>query len=505
MKKKAVFITNIPSPYRVDFFSYMQKNFPEYEFHIIFSGAGMENRKWSVEMEEIEHYHFLKSKTIIIRKRFDDRYVFIPVGVEKTLNEIAPDVVFAMEYNPTILRAVHWCRKKKIPFISWTDGTLNSEKNIGKVQRLSRSYIIKRAAAFIASSTASREAQIAYGADEKKCFISYLTVDIQKYLYEKPQKTTQNEGLQLLYVGSLIQRKGLDLLLPALAKTPQNIRLWIVGEEYNPTILRAVHWCRKKKIPFISWTDGTLNSEKNIGKVQRLSRSYIIKRAAAFIASSTASREAQIAYGADEKKCFISYLTVDIQKYLYEKPQKTTQNEGLQLLYVGSLIQRKGLDLLLPALAKTPQNIRLWIVGEGQEKDLLQKQCTELKISDRVEFLGYQEGEPLQKLYRTADAFVLPTREDCFGLVLLEAMCASLPIISSKYADGARDLVSDGENGYIIDPEDVDGFAEAIQKAAAGDMASVMGKKSYEKAHEFSFEQVSKGCIAALSYVLSQK
>ena len=116
MKKKAVFITNIPSPYRVDFFSYMQKNFPEYEFHIIFSGAGMENRKWSVEMEEIEHYHFLKSKTVIIRKRFDDRYVFIPVGVEKTLNEIAPDVVFAMEYNPTILRAVHWCRKKKIPF-----------------------------------------------------------------------------------------------------------------------------------------------------------------------------------------------------------------------------------------------------------------------------------------------------------------------------------------------------------------------------------------------------
>ena len=51
----------------------------------------------------------------------------------------------------------------------------------------------------------------------------------------------------------------------------------------------------------------------------------------------------------------------------------------------------------------------------------------------------------------------------------------------------------------------MDGFAEAIQKAAAGDMASVMGKKSYEKAHEFSFEQVSKGCIAALSYVLSQK
>ena len=119
--------------------------------------------------------------------------------------------------------------------------------------------------------------------------------------------------------------------------------------------------------------------------------------------------------------------------------------------------------------------------------------------------MGYQEGEPLQKLYRTADAFVLPTREDCFGLVLLEAMCASLPIISSKYADGAFDLVEDGRNGYIIDPENTDEFAETIKKVSAGDTASAMGKRSYEKAHEFSFEQVSKGCIEALSYVLMQK
>ena len=51
---KAVFITNIPSPYRVDFFAYLQKHYPEYEFHIIFSGAGMENRKWSVELPFLE-------------------------------------------------------------------------------------------------------------------------------------------------------------------------------------------------------------------------------------------------------------------------------------------------------------------------------------------------------------------------------------------------------------------------------------------------------------------
>lgn len=364
---KAVFITNIPSPYRVDFFAYLQKNYPQYEFHIIFSGAGMENRKWSVELAGLSNYYFLKSKTIIIRKRFDDRYVFLPVGVEKQLKAIRPDIVFAMEYNPTILRAVHWCRRKKIPFISWTDGTLNSEKNIGKVQRLSRSYIVKRAAAFVASSTASKKAQIAYGADEKKCFISYLTVDIQKYLREK------------------------------------------------------------------------------------------------------------------------------------------TDYSGKQLLYVGSLIQRKGLDLLLPALAKTGEDIRLVIVGEGQEKELLEKQAAELGISRRIEFKGYLEGEPLRELYGSSDVFILPTREDCFGLVILEAMCASLPVISSKYADGAFDLIEEGENGCIVDPEDTDAFADAISEMFADeDRLAAMGQRSYEKAHAFAFSEVAKGAIDALRFVMQE-
>ncbi len=362
--KKAVLITNIPSPYRVDFFVFLQKTYPEYEFHVIFSGAGMENRKWTVELEGLENYHFLKSRTVIIRKRFDDRYIFLPIGVEKTLREIKPDVVFAMEYNPTILRAVHWCRKNRIPFISWTDGTLNSEKNIGKIQRLSRRYIIKRAAAFIASSTASKETQIAYGADPKKCFLSYLTVDIRKYLAKK--------------------------------------------ERY----------------------------------------------------------------------------------------------QAGQLLYVGSLIQRKGLDLLLPALAECRKEIRLVIVGEGQERPLLEQMVKEKNLTGRVTFQGYVEGEPLRKLYRESDAFILPTREDCFGLVILEAMCASLPVISSKYADGARDLIEEGKNGYIVDPEDTKAFAETIERLFSEGRLQEMGSCSYKKAQEFAFENVAEGCMAALSYVL---
>lgn len=362
--KRLVFITNVPSPYRVDFFRYMQDNYKEYEFYVVFSGAGMENRKWSVDLKKLDNVHFLKSKTIIIRKRFDDRYVFVPLRVEKLLKQINPDLVFAMEYNPTILRAVHWCCKKKIPFISWTDGTLNSEKNIGKVQRMSRKYIVKRAAAFIASSTASMNAQIAYGAEREKCFMSYLTVDIQKYL--------------------------------------------AVKENYD----------------------------------------------------------------------------------------------ARQLIYVGSLIQRKGLDLLMPALANTPEDIRLVIVGEGKEKKALEEQIEKLGISNRVIFKGFVEGDKLRNLYKESDAFIIPTREDCFGLVILEAMCASLPIISSKYADGAFDLIEQGKNGYIVDPEDTEEFAACITRLFEEDDLVKMGAESYKKAHEFDFSHVAEGCINAVRYAM---
>lgn len=87
--------------------------------------------------------------------------------------------------------------------------------------------------------------------------------------------------------------------------------------------------------------------------------------------------------------------------------------------------------------------------------------------------------------------------------MILEAMCASLPVISSKYADGAFDLVEEGKNGYIIDPEDTETFAKTIDDAFADEgQLSRMGRYSYEKAHEFAFAEVAKGCIEALEYTL---
>ena len=105
--------------------------------------------------------------------------------------------------------------------MSWTDGTLFSERNINRLQKALRKYVIRSAAAYIASSTKSKEAQQFYGADSDKIRISYLTVDVDRYRQER----CRTQERRLLCVGSLIERKGMcpytgaDILASGFGRT----------------------------------------------------------------------------------------------------------------------------------------------------------------------------------------------------------------------------------------------------------------------------------------------
>ena len=256
-----------------------------------------------------------------------------------------------------------------------------------------------------------------------------------------------------------------------------------------------MHYCKKKRIPFITWTDGTLFSERNINFIQKFLRKHVIKHASAYIASSTRSKDAQIFYGAQEDKCHISFLAVDIEKYIQEPCGK---GNG-KIICVGSLIERKGIDLLLKALAKVKSEYSLYLAGEGSERETLKDLAFELDISDKVHFLGQLNREELLAYYADSDLFILPTREDCFALVILEAMCSGLPIICSKYADGAYDLIEEGKNGFIIEPYDETKFAESIEKVLGSkEIRENMQKNSKEILEKFRFANIAKGYMEAI-------
>lgn len=132
---------------------------------------------------------------------------------------------------------------------------------------------------------------------------------------------------------------------------------------------------------------------------------------------------------------------------------------------VGSLIQRKGYDVLLRALQKADPSIdlRLVIAGDGPERSELECLTTELGLNARVHFLGYLDDTP--SVYRNSDIVALASRGDAFGLVLAEAGFFGLPVVSTKVG-GIPEVIADGVSGILVPPDDPDALAIALNRLA---------------------------------------
>lgn len=136
-------------------------------------------------------------------------------------------------------------------------------------------------------------------------------------------------------------------------------------------------------------------------------------------------------------------------------------------LFVGRVVHKKGIDLLLSAWADLPPQTRrechLLIVGDGPEKTNLSAQCERLGIGASVKFLGRRED--VIDFYHAADAVVLPSRSEGLSNVMLEAMACGLPVVCTAVG-GALDWVRSGENGVLVPPEDPAALARALEQVA---------------------------------------
>ena len=127
------------------------------------------------------------------------------------------------------------------------------------------------------------------------------------------------------------------------------------------------------------------------------------------------------------------------------------------LLYVGRVSAEKQIDQIKPVLEAIPQ-ARLAIVGDGPNRDALEAYFAGTKTN----FVGYLQGLELASAFASADAFVFPSRTETLGLVLLEAMAAGCPVVAAR-SGGIPDIVTDGVNGYLFEPDDPDGAITATQ------------------------------------------
>lgn len=174
-------------------------------------------------------------------------------------------------------------------------------------------------------------------------------------------------------------------------------------------------------------------------------------------------------------------------------------------LFLGRLKYRKGVDVLLHAMAQVciERNAQLAIVGDGEERALLEILCNQQGLSENVHFFGTINGPAKQYLLQNARFGVVPSRQwESFGLVVLEGYASGLPIVATELP-GLADLVQPEKTGLLVRPESREELAAAILRLFADDgLVQRMGHAARQYVQQFDWRQVALRHIALYERLL---
>jgi glycosyltransferase involved in cell wall biosynthesis len=164
----------------------------------------------------------------------------------------------------------------------------------------------------------------------------------------------------------------------------------------------------------------------------------------------------------------------------------------IQLVACGRLSKQKGFDVLLETvgiLAKK-MDVHLWLLGEGPDREKLEKQVGLLNIEKNVQFMGFQKN-PYQ-FFSRSDVFVLSSRWEGFGNVITEAMICGAPVVATNCEFGPNEIITHEENGLLVEVEQPGELADAIEKMITDKLLSekviINGRK---RAHDFVIKAIS--------------
>ncbi|KAA6183947.1 glycosyltransferase family 4 protein [Thiohalocapsa marina] len=173
-------------------------------------------------------------------------------------------------------------------------------------------------------------------------------------------------------------------------------------------------------------------------------------------------------------------------------------------LFVGRLEPEKGIDLLLAAFGQVKaqhDDVALLIIGDGALRELVSGAAA---TDQAIQAPGRLQGESLLDAYAVADAFVLPSRFEPWGLVVNEAMAAGLPVIVTDRAGCGEDLVEAGRTGLVVPAEDASALASALSRLARDHaLRETMSRQALEKIAGWTLEEEAARVIAAWREALS--
>lgn len=282
----------------------------------------------------------------------------------------------------------------------------------------------------------------------------------------------------------------------------KNFDFIIISNFSSPTGMIAVHYMKKHKIKYFIETDG--GSPKSGKGFKERIKTGIIKGASGYFSTGEENDRYFLAYGADKDKIyrypFTSIYDKDVFGHIATPEEKATfrQELGIQEKYVILSVGRfsylngygKGYDVLIRAAEKLSGEIGWYIIG-GQPNETFQTMLENSGLKN-FHFIDFKLKDELVKYYRASDQFVLMSVGEAWGLVINESMACGLPVITTEKCIAGRELVKEGQNGYLLSVGDTDGLISSVSKIIENNQDGKMGNFSIQTIREYTIEQMAK-------------
>ncbi len=189
-------------------------------------------------------------------------------------------------------------------------------------------------------------------------------------------------------------------------------------------------------------------------------------------------------------------MTVYIPNYIDSVPKKVSKLDEKRLISVGRLSPEKGyLDLLklYRLINKDYPDWRLDIIGDGKDRELLEKYIEKYNLGENVKLHGFQGKEYIDKLMNKSSLYLMTSYTESFGIVLIEAMSHGIPCIAMDSAEGAREIINSGENGYLIRNRNFEMMAKKVEDLIESKSERVrIGKNARKSINKYTSEVVGE-------------
>ena len=320
-------------------------------------------------------------------------------------------------------------------------------------------------------------------------------VEIIRYRYflEKYQTLTYAGGIL-----AKIKENHMRMLLVPLFLLSQFLHLLILLRKERYAAIHA-HWLipqgfvailatllTRKSIPVICISHGG-DLYALQGAIFRLCKSWVLRRCTAICVVSHSMADYLRQLGVQEDKIHIAPMGVDLTT-VFAPDEKAVRDKN-SIMFVGRLVEKKGVNYLLQAfreILKNNRSLKLLIIGDGPDKKLLIELAKLLEIDDHTTFVGAVSSENLPYYYCTAGILVFPFiktdtgDQEGLGLVLIEALGCQCAVIASDLP-AVKDVMMDGETGLLVMPGDIRELTAKIEYLLShSDLAERIGRKGRE-------------------------